>query len=150
MVLSPMLLGALEGIAHEILDRRQHRGDELRVLARRILGRDMRDEEPGVVMDEKDVLDRVDEGVLQHDLAEGFPGPPGLEPPAQAPPGEAVLQRFIERLEGIVDRLADRLADRRDDHGMENVDQRPGVVADRDLRRLLERRRQHLSQPRIR
>ena len=145
----PLLPGTLEGIPDEILDRRQHRGNELRVLARRVLRRDMRDQEARAAMDEKDVLDLVDERVVEHDLGEGLSGPPGFKPPAQPAPREALPERFVERLEGVVDCLSDRLADRRNDHGVENVNELPRIVADRAFRRLLQRRRQHLAQPRV-
>ena len=74
-----LLLGAAERIPHEILDRDQHRGDQLRILACRILGRDMGDQQPGVAVDQENVLDLIDERVLQHDFGEGQSGPPSFQ-----------------------------------------------------------------------
>jgi len=45
--------------------------NELRILARRILGRDMRDQQAGVMMYQEDMLDLIDERMLEHDLGEG-------------------------------------------------------------------------------
>ena len=67
----PLVLGAAEGIADKILDCDQHRRDELRVLAHRILGRHMGDQQPGMTVDQEDVFDLVDERMLEHDLGEG-------------------------------------------------------------------------------
>src|SRR5262249_16969326 len=114
-----LLPAPLERVAYEILDRRQHRGDELRVLAGGIGCRDVRDQQTRVVMDEKNVLDLVDQRVVEHHFGEGLAGAPGFDPPTQPAPAETLAQRFVQRLEGVVDRLADRLANRRTDHGLQ-------------------------------
>ncbi len=67
----PLVLGAAEGIADKILDCDQHRRDELRVLAHRILGRHMGDQQPGMTVDQEHVFDLVDQRMLEHDLGEG-------------------------------------------------------------------------------
>src|SRR6185437_14115871 len=109
----------------------------------------MRDQQSGVLMYQKDVLDLIDERVLEHDFGEGESGPPGFPAPFEPAPRQAVLQRLVERLEGLVDRLADRLADRRDDQRVEDIDERPRIAPDRALRRPLQSGRQYLPQPRV-
>jgi len=54
------MLGAAEGVADKILDRDQHRRYELRILAHRILGRHMGDQQPGMTMDQEHVFDLID------------------------------------------------------------------------------------------
>src|SRR5580700_6565031 len=97
----------------------------------------MGDQQPCVTVDEEDMLDLVDESMLEYDLCEGGSGPPGFPAPSEAAPSEAVLQRFIERLEGFIDGLTDRLADRRDNERIEDVYERPRMATDRALRSLL-------------
>ena len=143
------MLGAAEGIADKILDCHQHRRNELRVLAYRILGGPMRDQQPRVTMDQEHVFDLVDQRMLEHDLREGPSGTPGLPAPFEPSPGEAVFQGLVEPLERLVNRLADRFANCRHNRRIEDVDQRRGIAADRTLRRLLHDRRQHVPHPRI-
>ena len=75
----------------------QHRGDELRVLADRILGRHMGDQQPGMTVDQEHVFDLVDQRMLEHDLGEGRSRTPSLPAPFESSPGEAVFQRLVER-----------------------------------------------------
>ena len=138
------MLGAAEGIADKILDCDQHRRDELRVLAHRILGRHMGDQQAGMTVDQEHVLDLVDQRVLEHDLGEGTSGAPGFPAPFEPSPGETIFQRLIDPLKHLVDGLANRLADRRHDRRIKDVDQRARIVADRALRRLLHDGGQHV------
>ena len=141
------MLGAAEGIADKILDRDQHRRDELRILAHRILGRHMGDQQPGMTVDQEHVFDLVDQRMLEHDLGEGPSSAPGFPAPLEPSPGEAVFQGLIEPLERLVNGLADRFADRRHDRRIKDVDQRCGIAPDRALRRLLHDGRQHMPHP---
>ena len=143
------MLSATEGIADEILDRDQHRRNELWILAYRVLGRDMCDQQPRVPVHQEYVLDLVDQCVPEHDLRERPSGAPSFQAPFQTAPGEAVFQGLIEPLERLVDRLADRFADGRHDRRVEDVDQRRWIAADRALRRLLHDGRQHMAHPRV-
>ena len=143
------MLGAAEGIADKILDGDQHRGDELRVLADRILGRHMGDQQPGMPVDQEHVFDLVDQRMLEHDLGEGRSRTPSLPAPFEPSPGEAVFQGLVEPLERLVNGLADRFADCRHDRRIKDVDQRFGIVADRALRRLLHDGGQHMPHPRV-
>ena len=143
------MLGAAEGIAHEILDGDEHRRNQLRVLAHCIVGRHMGDQQPSVSVDQEHVFDLVDQRMFEHDLREGESGTPGLPAPFEPSQGQAVFQGLVEPLERLVDRLADRFADRRHDGRIKDVDQRCGIAADRALRRLLHDGRQHVPHPRI-
>ena len=143
------MLGAAEGIADKILDCHQHRRHELRILAHRILGRHVGDQQPGMTVDQEHVFDLVDQRVLEHDLGEGRSSAPGFPAPFEPSPGEAVFQALIEPLERRVNGLADRFADRRHDRRVKNVDQRRGIIADRALRRPLHDGRQHMPHPLI-
>ena len=143
------MLGAAEGIADKILDCDQHRRHELGILAHRILGRHMGDQQPGMTVDQKHVFDLVDQRVLEHDLGEGRSSTPSFPAPFEPPPGEAVFQALIEPLERLVNSLADRFADRRHDRRIKDVDQRCGIIADRALRRPLHDGRQHMPHPLI-
>ena len=80
-----------------------------------------------MAVDQKYVLDPVDERVLEHDLGEGCSGTPGFPAPLQSAPRQTVLEQLVERLE----RRIDRLCDRRHDQRMEDVDEGTGVPADR-------------------
>ena len=143
------MLGAAEGIADKILDCNQHRRHELRILAYRILGRHMGDQQPGMTVDQEHVFDLVDQRVLEHDLGEGRSSAPSFPAPFEPSPGEAVFQALIEPLERLVNGLADRFADRRHDRRIKDVDQRCGIIADRALRRPLHDGRQHMPHPLI-
>ena len=143
------MLGAGEGIADKILDCHQHRRHELRILAHRILGRHVGDQQPGMTVDQEHVFDLVDQRVLEHDLGEGRSSAPGFPAPFEPSPGEAVFQALIEPLERPVNGLADRFADRRHDRRIKDVDQRCGIIADRALRRPLHDGRQHMPHPLI-
>jgi hypothetical protein len=143
------VLGAAEGIADKILDGDQHRRDELRVLAHRILGCHMSDQQPGMTVDQEHVFDLVDQRLLEHHLGEGPSSTPGLPAPFEPSPGEAVFQGLIEPLERLFNGLADRFADRRHDRRIKNVDQRCGIAPDRALRRLLHDGRQYMPHARI-
>src|SRR5215204_2454280 len=77
-----MLLG--EGVANEVLDCGQHRGDELGVLARCVLGGCMRNQQPGMTVDQKDMLDPVNQRMFEHDLGKGRSGTPGFPTPLTA------------------------------------------------------------------
>ena len=81
------MLGAAEGIADKILDGDQHRRNELRVLAHRILGRHMGDQQPGMSVDQEHVFDLVDQRMFEHDLREGESRTPGLPAPFKPSPG---------------------------------------------------------------
>ena len=137
---------AAERVAYEVLDRAQHRGHQLRILAGGPFGGDVRDQQAARPMDQEDVLHLEHEGVLQHDFGERLSAAPRLDPPLQPLQGEAVLERLVERLERLVDDLDDRLADGRQDHRVHDVDERARIAADRRLRRLLDRRCEHLRE----
>ncbi len=134
--IEPLPLG--ERVADEVLDGGQHGGHELRILARCIERRRMRDQQAGMAMDQEDVLDPVDQGMLQHDLGERHSRTPRLPAPFQSAPGQAVLQRLVQRLERRIDRLADGRSDQR----MKDVDERVGIASDRAA----QSRCQHLAE----
>ena len=55
-----LLLGATKGIPDEILDRHKHGRHNLRILACRILGGHMGNQQAGVAMDKENMLNLVD------------------------------------------------------------------------------------------
>jgi hypothetical protein len=73
----------VERVAHEILDRGEHRGNELRVLGHRLLRRHVLDQEARSAVNQKDVFNAIDQSVLEHDLGEGSAGPNRFPPPFQ-------------------------------------------------------------------
>ncbi len=104
-------LAATERVPDEVLDGAEHSRNELRILARGVVCRDVTDEEAALLVDQEEVLDAVDERVAEHHVCERRPGATRLDPPQQPSPREAVLERLIEGLERTLQSLRDRLAD---------------------------------------
>ena len=82
----PWCSAPVNEFADKILDCDQHRRDELRVLAHRILGGHMGDQQPGMTVDQEHVLDLVDQRMLEHHLGEGRSSAPGLPAPFEPTP----------------------------------------------------------------
>ncbi len=136
-------------VPHEILDRSEHPGDELRILRRQPLRCHMLEQEAGMLMDQKDVLYAVDQSVREHHVREGGAGPVGFEAPLQSLEGEAVLQHLVQGADRAFQGFSDGLADRRPHKGVEDIDQRSRVPLDGHLRGALDNGSERLAQPLI-
>ena len=62
-----------EGVGHEVADRGEHPRDQVGVAGGKVRRPGMGKEEAGLGVDEEDLLDPVDQGVLEDDLGEGTP-----------------------------------------------------------------------------
>ena len=90
------IFAGLKGIAREILNRAKHTGNHVRVAAERGIGGGMEKRETGRAMNEKDLLDPVDETAQHHHFGKALARAQSLETPLQTAPGKGVLERLIE------------------------------------------------------
>ena len=124
-----------ERVMHEILNCGQHTRDHVGVLHRGSTGADLAQQQSRFLVNEKDLLDAIEQRVQHHDFGEGPAGAQGFEPPAQTTDGEAVGQALIERLNHAAERRRYRLANRRTHYGKEGIGQRLRVFANRTIER---------------
>ena len=97
-------------------------------------------------MDEKDLLDPVNEAAQHDDFREAASGPECLDAPLQSLPGKALLERLIERLQEVAQALGDRSSNDRADNRMKRVDQKLRTFFHRLAHRSLDRRAQRTRQ----
>ena len=97
-------------------------------------------------MDEKDLLDPVNEAAQHDDFREAAPGPKRLDAPFQALPRKALLERLIERLQEVAQALGDRSPNDRADDRMKRVDQKLRALFHRLAHRSLDRWAQRTRQ----
>ena len=126
---SPVLLS--EGIAHEVLDGGEHSGDHVGILSLRLGRRHVFEQQPGLAVDQEEVLDAEHHRVLEHHIREGASAAVRLEAPLQPAPRQAVFERLVEALQRPVQRLGDGPANRRSDERVDDPDQGAGILADR-------------------
>lgn len=97
------------------------------MLGEYILAECMLQNDSGPAVNQKDLLDLVDQSVQQDDLDEGLAGAQRLQSPLQAPQRKAVLQELVEALDHALQSGGDRLADRRSHHWEQRVHQNLAV-----------------------
>lgn len=122
---------AAEGVAHEVLNGREHARHHVRILRVRLRCRHVFEEEARLTVDEKEMFDAEDDCVLEHDVGIRAAAAERFQTPFQSAPREAVLEGLIQPAKGTVERLGNRLANQRTDERIQNTDQRPGVLANR-------------------
>jgi len=131
-----------EGVGHEVADRGEHPRDQVGVAGGKVRCPGMGKEEAGLGVNEEDLLDPVDQGVLEDDLGVGDTGAPGFDPPPEPAGRKAVLDRAVDRGHQPSQRLGDGLADRRAKHGEDGAGDLTGVPANRLADRALDRGRE--------
>jgi hypothetical protein len=107
------------------------------------------EEQPGLAMDQKHLLDAILQRVEQDDLGKRPAGAEGGPAPLQRAQRDALLDRAIERVHHRRERVGDRLANRGPHDRKQRVGQRAWIAAHRRGQRFLDRRREHPRQLRV-
>ena len=136
------MVGHREGIADEIADGRKHAGHHVGILDADSASLHVLQQETGRPLDEEHLLDAKQQRVREHDLAKGAAGAKRLDPPLQRPPGQAVLQGAVERLDHRRQAGRHRLADGGAHHREQCVGERLRVALDGRRDGVLDRRGQ--------
>jgi hypothetical protein len=136
----PQFLAFLAGkrIAHEVLERSQHAGDDGRVLDCCIARGYVLQQQSGFAMNKEDLLHAIVEAAGQDNLAKGLSGAQAFEPPFQAFPRKTALQNLVQRLDHATQRLSYGFADRLADNGEQRRSEQVGIAFNRNPQHLLD------------
>src|SRR5262249_36104877 len=135
-----------EGILHEVADGGEHPRHHVGVADPVGPRRDVLQEQAARPLDEKQLLDAVDERVREHHLAERAPGAKRFDTPGERSPRQAVVERAVEPFDHAGQRRVHRFADRRAHHRKQRVGERAWILPDRRCDRTLHRRRERVRE----
>src|ERR1700690_3705715 len=91
----------------------------------------MSDWKTGLLVNEKDLLDAINETVEQSHLGEGTAGTKGLEAPIEPFQRKALIHDLVEGIEKRTQRFENGAANGRAHDGKERVRERGGILANR-------------------
>ncbi len=128
------LLVAVERIAHEVLDRRQHAGHHVRILHRGVRRGSVLQQQAGLAMDQEHLLHAVEHRVDEDHFGERLARAQRFEPPLHGARRDRVLDGLVDRLDHAAQGFADGLADRGPDHGEQQLGESLGCrLTDRPM-----------------
>ena len=138
--------GAREGVANEVLDRRQHSGDQVRVLHNLVRSCHVLQQQPAFTVNEEDLFHPVAQAARQHDLGERPPGAQRLDSPLQGFQRQAAFQRLVDRFHQATQGMGDGLAHCFANDREEGIGQDVGIAGHRDPHRFFDQGIQRLLQ----
>jgi hypothetical protein len=143
------VVGGAKRILNEILDGRQHPRNHVGIPDRNGIGDYVLQEQAGLVLNEKDLLDPIEKTPEKCDFSIRFPGSGRLDTPSDTPEGDAGFDDLIEGLDQALQRGCDRAPDRASDYREQCFSEDTRVFANRIRERLLEEWLQGLHQTRV-